>query len=189
MTRKADDNEPFAALAFKILNDPFVGNLTFFRVYSGTLNSGDQVFVPNKNREERIGRLLQMHASERSEIKEVRAGDIAAAVGLKLSLIHISPRRFLQSPAFVCGHRRRAFAPVHLGNASLRATCQGWLSKGIYGDDDATYSHRQKRACLEVKSPRIGGLAAEARGVHARVYHHAEEAELGPAQGLSLIHI
>src|SRR5271167_2985919 len=83
MTRKADDAEPFAALAFKILNDPFVGNLTFFRVYSGTLNSGDQVFVPNKSRTERIGRLLQMHASERSEIKEVRAGDIAAAVGLK----------------------------------------------------------------------------------------------------------
>ncbi len=83
MTRKADDAEPFSALAFKILNDPFVGNLTFFRVYSGTLNSGDQVFVPNRNRNERIGRLLQMHASDRSEIKEVRAGDIAAAVGLK----------------------------------------------------------------------------------------------------------
>jgi elongation factor G len=83
MTRKADDSEPFSALAFKILNDPFVGNLTFFRVYSGTLNSGDQVYVPNRNRNERIGRLLQMHASERSEIKEVRAGDIAAAVGLK----------------------------------------------------------------------------------------------------------
>ena len=83
MTRKADDKEPFAALAFKILNDPFVGNLTFFRVYSGTLNSGDQVLVPNRSKTERIGRLLQMHASERSEIKEVRAGDIAAAVGLK----------------------------------------------------------------------------------------------------------
>src|SRR5271155_140799 len=83
LTRKADDAEPFSALAFKILNDPFVGNLTFFRVYSGTLNSGDQLFVPNKNRNERIGRILQMHASERSEIKEVRAGDIAAAVGLK----------------------------------------------------------------------------------------------------------
>jgi elongation factor G len=83
MTRSPDDDAPFAALAFKILNDPFVGNLTFFRVYSGTLNSGDQVYVPNKNRTERIGRLLQMHASERSEIKEVRAGDIAAAVGLK----------------------------------------------------------------------------------------------------------
>ncbi len=83
MSRKADDAEPFSALAFKILNDPFVGNLTFFRVYSGTLNSGDQVFVPNRARTERIGRLLQMHASDRSEIKEVRAGDIAAAVGLK----------------------------------------------------------------------------------------------------------
>jgi elongation factor G len=83
VTRKASDGEPFAALAFKILNDPFVGNLTFFRVYSGTLNSGDTVYVPTKDRKERIGRLLQMHASERSEIKEVRAGDIAAAVGLK----------------------------------------------------------------------------------------------------------
>jgi elongation factor G len=82
-TRKASDEDPFAALAFKILNDPFVGNLTFFRVYSGTLNSGDTVYVPTKDRNERIGRLLQMHASERTEIKEVRAGDIAAAVGLK----------------------------------------------------------------------------------------------------------
>ena len=82
-TRKADDNDPFAALAFKILNDPFVGNLTFFRVYSGTLNSGDTVYVPTKDKKERIGRLLQMHASERTDIKEVRAGDIAAAVGLK----------------------------------------------------------------------------------------------------------
>jgi elongation factor G len=82
-TRKASDDEPFSALAFKILNDPFVGNLTFFRVYSGTLSSGDTVFVPTKEKKERIGRLLQMHASERTEIKEVRAGDIAAAVGLK----------------------------------------------------------------------------------------------------------
>ena len=82
-TRAANDDAPFAALAFKILNDPFVGNLTFFRVYSGVLNSGDSVYVPTKGRSERIGRLLQMHASERSEIKEVRAGDIAAAVGLK----------------------------------------------------------------------------------------------------------
>ncbi|MEZ5500432.1 MAG: elongation factor G [Steroidobacteraceae bacterium] len=81
--RKASDDEPFSALAFKILNDPFVGNLTFFRVYSGVLNSGDTVFVPTKSKTERIGRLLQMHASERTEIKEVRAGDIAAAVGLK----------------------------------------------------------------------------------------------------------
>ena len=83
MTRQALDTEPFSALAFKILNDPFVGNLTFFRVYSGVLKSGDQVYVPARSREERIGRLLQMHASERTEIKEVRAGDIGAAVGLK----------------------------------------------------------------------------------------------------------
>jgi elongation factor G len=82
-TRKASDEAPFSALAFKLLNDPFVGNLTFFRVYSGVLNSGDTVYVPTKSRKERIGRLLQMHAAERNEIKEVRAGDIAAAVGLK----------------------------------------------------------------------------------------------------------
>ncbi|HVF16502.1 MAG TPA: elongation factor G, partial [Steroidobacteraceae bacterium] len=81
--RKASDDEKFSALAFKILNDPFVGNLTFFRVYSGVLNSGDTVSNPGKDKRERIGRLLQMHANERSEIKEVRAGDIAAAVGLK----------------------------------------------------------------------------------------------------------
>ncbi len=82
-TRAASDDAPFAALAFKILNDPFVGNLTFFRVYSGTLHTNDTVFVPIKEKKERIGRLLQMHASERTELKEVRAGDIAAAVGLK----------------------------------------------------------------------------------------------------------
>jgi elongation factor G len=82
-TRKASDAAPFAALAFKILNDPFVGNLTFFRVYAGVLNSGDTVYVPSKGKKERIGRLLQMHASDRTEIKEVRAGDIAAAVGMK----------------------------------------------------------------------------------------------------------
>jgi elongation factor G len=82
-TRQARDDSPFSALAFKILNDPFVGNLTFFRVYSGVLNSGDTVYVPTKRKKERIGRLLQMHASDRTEIKEVLAGDIAAAVGLK----------------------------------------------------------------------------------------------------------
>ena len=82
-TREGRDEAPFAALAFKILNDPFVGNLTFFRVYSGVLKSGDLVYVPTRSRNERIGRLLQMHASERTEIKEVHAGDIAAAVGLK----------------------------------------------------------------------------------------------------------
>ena len=82
-TRAAIDEAPFSALAFKIATDPFVGNLTFFRVYSGVLSSGDTVYNPIKDRKERIGRLLQMHANERAEIKEVRAGDIAAAVGLK----------------------------------------------------------------------------------------------------------
>jgi len=82
-TRKADDSAPFSALAFKIMTDPFVGSLTFFRVYSGTLNAGDQVYNPVKSKKERIGRILQMHANERQELKEVRAGDIAAAVGLK----------------------------------------------------------------------------------------------------------
>lgn len=81
--RKSSDEEPFAALAFKIMTDPFVGQLTFFRVYSGVLNSGDTIFNPVKGRKERIGRILQMHANNREEIKEVRAGDIAAAVGLK----------------------------------------------------------------------------------------------------------
>jgi len=82
-TRKADDNEPFSALAFKIATDPFVGQLVFFRVYSGKLNAGDTVYNPLKGKKERIGRILQMHANERKEIKEVLAGDIAAAVGIK----------------------------------------------------------------------------------------------------------
>ncbi len=82
-SRKASDDEPFAALAFKIATDPFVGTLTFFRVYSGVLGSGDTVYNPVKFRKERIGRILQMHANHRDEIKEVRAGDIAAALGLK----------------------------------------------------------------------------------------------------------
>ena len=81
--RKASDDEPFAALAFKIMTDPYVGQLTFIRVYSGVLNSGDTVYNSVRNRKERIGRLLQMHANQRDDIKEVRAGDIAAAVGLK----------------------------------------------------------------------------------------------------------
>jgi len=82
-TRKAADSEPFAALAFKIMTDPYVGQLTFIRVYSGVLKSGDTVFNSVRNRKERIGRILQMHANQREEIKEVYAGDIAAAVGLK----------------------------------------------------------------------------------------------------------
>ena len=82
-SRKAADEEKFSALAFKIMTDPFVGQLIFFRVYSGVVATGDTIFNPIKGRKERIGRLLQMHANQREEIKEVRAGDIAAAVGLK----------------------------------------------------------------------------------------------------------
>ncbi len=82
-SRAAVDNEAFSALAFKIMTDPFVGSLTFFRVYSGVLNSGDTVYNPVKSKKERVGRLLQMHANQRDEIKQVCAGDIAAAVGLK----------------------------------------------------------------------------------------------------------
>jgi len=82
-SRKASDSEPFSALAFKIMTDPYVGQLTFIRVYSGVLNSGDTVYNANRGRKERIGRLLQMHANQREEIKVVCAGDIAAAVGLK----------------------------------------------------------------------------------------------------------
>lgn len=81
--RPANDDEPFAALAFKIATDPFVGSLTYFRVYSGVVKAGDTVFNPVKSKRERVGRILQMHANSREEIKEVYAGDIAAAVGLK----------------------------------------------------------------------------------------------------------
>ncbi|EFL92378.1 protein chain elongation factor EF-G [Candidatus Regiella insecticola LSR1] len=81
--RRANDEEPFSALAFKIANDPFVGSLTFFRVYSGKVKSGEEIFNPIKGKKERLGRIVQMHANKREEIKEVYAGDIAAAVGLK----------------------------------------------------------------------------------------------------------
>ena len=81
--RQVNDEAPFAALAFKIATDPFVGKLTFFRVYSGVLKSGSYVYNATKDKRERVGRLLQMHANKREEIEEVRAGDIAAAIGLK----------------------------------------------------------------------------------------------------------
>src|SRR5699024_12631287 len=83
VTRKADDKEPMSALAFKLMTDPFVGQLTFVRVYSGILSSGDTVYNPVKGKRERIGRILQMHANNRTELKELVAGDIAAVVGLK----------------------------------------------------------------------------------------------------------
>src|SRR5690349_21871484 len=83
MERHADDNEPFSALAFKIATDPFVGTLTFVRVYSGVLASGDGLINSVKGKKERVGRMVQMHANAREEIKEVRAGDIAALIGMK----------------------------------------------------------------------------------------------------------
>jgi elongation factor G len=83
--RHADDDEPFAALAFKIATDSFVGTLTFFRVYSGVLKTGDAIFNPIKGKKERVGRMVQMHSNDRIEISEVRAGDIAAAIGLKFA--------------------------------------------------------------------------------------------------------
>jgi elongation factor G len=83
--RRPSDDEPFAGLAFKIMTDPYVGQLIFFRVYSGVVNSGDTVYNPSKGKKERLGRILQMHANQREEIKEVRAGDIAAAVGLRVA--------------------------------------------------------------------------------------------------------
>ena len=82
-TRESKDDAPFSALAFKIATDAFVGTLTFFRVYSGVLKTGDQVLNPIKGKRERIGRIVQMHANNREEISEVRAGDIAAVIGLK----------------------------------------------------------------------------------------------------------
>ena len=84
--RKAEDEEPFSALAFKIATDPFVGSITYVRVYSGTLSTGDSVYLPTKGKKERIGRMLQMHANDRTEISEVRAGDICAVIGLKQAI-------------------------------------------------------------------------------------------------------
>ena len=84
--RKSSDNEPFAALGFKIMTDPFVGQLVFFRVYSGVLAAGDTVYNPVKDKKERIGRILQMHANSREDIKEANTGDIVALAGLKYTI-------------------------------------------------------------------------------------------------------
>ena len=83
MSRSSSDEEPFSALAFKIATDPFVGTLTFIRVYSGVLSVGDGVMNATKDKKERVGRMVQMHSNDRNEIKEIRAGDIAACIGLK----------------------------------------------------------------------------------------------------------
>src|SRR5690606_28492137 len=83
LTRKPSDDEPFSALAFKIVTDPHVGRLTFIRVYSGVLSAGDQVLNARTGKKERLGRLLEMHANERSDLQELRAGDIGAVIGCK----------------------------------------------------------------------------------------------------------
>ncbi|MDG1732175.1 MAG: elongation factor G [Thalassotalea sp.] len=103
--READDSAPFAALAFKIATDPFVGTLTFIRVYSGVVNSGDTVYNPIKSKKERIGRIVQMHANDREEIKQVRAGDIAALIGLK----DVTTGETLCDPAHVITLERMEF--------------------------------------------------------------------------------
>jgi elongation factor G len=105
IARRSSDEEPFAALAFKIATDSYVGTLTFFRVYSGVLKSGDTVYNPIKGKKERIGRLLQMHSNDREEIKEVRAGDIAAAVGLK----DVTTGDTLSDPAHIVTLERMEF--------------------------------------------------------------------------------
>ena len=89
-TREASDEAPFAALAFKIMNDKFVGNLTFVRVYSGVIKQGESVYNPVKMKRERIGRIVQMHADSQQELEEIRAGDIAALVGMNC-LLYTSP--------------------------------------------------------------------------------------------------
>ncbi|HEX8031157.1 MAG TPA: elongation factor G, partial [Vicinamibacterales bacterium] len=105
VTRKADDNEKFSALAFKLMTDPFVGQLTFVRVYSGVLTKGDSVYNPVRGKKERIGRIVQMHANNREEVNEIRAGDIAACVGLK----EVTTGETLCDPAAVVTLERMVF--------------------------------------------------------------------------------
>jgi elongation factor G len=105
VTRKADDNEKFSALAFKLMTDPFVGQLTFVRVYSGVLTKGDSVYNPVRGKKERIGRIVQMHANNREEVNEIRAGDIAACVGLK----EVTTGETLCDPAAIVTLERMVF--------------------------------------------------------------------------------
>jgi len=132
--RHADDKEPFAALAFKIATDPFVGNLTFFRVYSGVLKSGDSIYNAVRGKKERIGRVLQMHANSREELKEVRAGDIAAAVGLKDvgtgdTLCDISNRIMLERMEFPDPVISVAVEPKTLSDQEKMGIALGKLAK------------------------------------------------------------
>ena len=132
--RPADDKAPFAALAFKIATDPYVGNLTFFRVYSGVLNAGEAVYNPVRDKKERIGRVLQMHANSREELKEVRAGDIAAAVGLKDvgtgdTLCDISDRIMLERMEFPDPVISVAVEPRTISDQEKMSVALGKLAK------------------------------------------------------------
>jgi elongation factor G len=132
--RPADDEAPFAALAFKIATDPFVGNLTFFRVYSGVLNAGDAIYNSVRDKKERIGRVLQMHANSREELKEVRAGDIAAAVGLKDvgtgdTLCDIGNRIMLERMEFPDPVISVAVEPRTISDQEKMSTALGKLAK------------------------------------------------------------
>ena len=127
--------EPFAALAFKIATDPFVGNLTFFRVYSGVLNSGDSVYNPVKRKKERVGRILQMHANSREEIKEVRAGDIAAAVDSTSGAVR-SMLATLQRKGLVVRYR----PPAGCGTACRQCT-QGDIELYCLADAEKNLPH------------------------------------------------
>ena len=118
--RKADDDEKFSALAFKLMTDPFVGQLTFVRVYSGVLSKGDSVYNPVRGKKERIGRIVQMHANNREEVSEIRAGDIAACVGLK----EVTTGETLCDPS--CHRHARAHGVPRVGDlAGRRAEDQG----------------------------------------------------------------
>jgi len=134
-SRKADDNEKFSALAFKLMTDPFVGQLTFVRVYSGVLSKGDTVYNPVKGKKERIGRIVQMHANNRQEIEEIRAGDIAACVGLK----EVTTGETLCDPDAIITLERMVFPEPVISQAVEPKTkadqekwalpCSGWRRK------------------------------------------------------------
>ena len=106
--RHSSDEEPFSALAFKIMADPFVGKLAFFRVYSGTMNSGSYVYNSTKQKKERVGRILQMHANKRAELDKVYSGDIAAAVGFKFTSNEVPKTRTAAAPSTSTMNGRRA---------------------------------------------------------------------------------
>ncbi len=132
VTREASDNEPFSALAFKIMTDPYVGKLTFFRVYSGTLDKGANIYNANKGKRERLNRILRMHANRREEVEKVYAGDIVAGVGLT-----ILPPATLSAPRTTRSSLRTSTSPIQLSPSRLsrrpRPTRTRWASRSEAG--------------------------------------------------------